>query len=727
MNKTLPRSLKFLKFTVSFFAILLVAFMLFDALFPLNLDKLNKDDSKVVYDKNGEILRMKLASDGAWRFHTHEVPEILKKSVLLFEDKFYYYHFGVNPLSIIRASFYNITHKNRIGASTITMQVARMLEANERTYANKIKEIFRAFQLEWHFSKDEILNLYFNLAPYGGNIEGIKAAARFYFNKNLSQLSYAQIALLTTIPKNPNKNRLDKKSDINTLKNRVAKLLFDAGIIDLSALKRAQNEPFVNTRLNAPFHAPSYTDVAFKNGITNSNLNLEFQNDLLNILNQTMFKLKQNGANNASAVLIDNKKMSVVAFIGSHDQSSKDGKNSSLNMKRNVGSTLKPFIYSLALDSGLITPKSELIDTQIYINEYVPRNFNDDFLGKVSAKDALGLSLNIPAVNLNQKLGDNSLYELLEKINLIDNKKEFYGASIALGSPEISLLNLTRLYTIYANGGKLLPLEFAGEFVNNQNEILNLISPQSAYLSAKMMSEASRGILKNAWQYAQNTPTIAFKTGTSYNSRDLYALGVDQNYTLGIWIGNFNGEKTSRLTGLNDASSVVFDMFKLLSQKEKLNFMQKPDGIVLAPTCLDSFEFKECKNMQQDEQILGVWPQNKCQNLRSEELDFMYKNGFLNKNDIAQSPCAKFLRDKAPIFASLYDGQIFINDNNQTKVMIKCYAYLGDEIYITLGNGEFIKRQSASENIVSLATGQHRIGCLDENSNYKEIKIEIRR
>ncbi|WP_169763881.1 penicillin-binding protein 1C [Campylobacter mucosalis] len=718
---------KILKFTTAFFIVFFAIFLVLDAMFPLNLDALNKSQSKIVYDKNGEILRIKLSDDGALRFYTSNIPEILKNSVILFEDRYFYYHFGINPLSIIRATFHNLKSQNRIGASTITMQVARMLGQNERSYKNKIKEIFIALQLEWRFSKDEILKFYFNLAPYGGNIEGVKAASLSYFGREPNELSYAQMALLSTIPKNPNKNRLDRKSDINRLKNRVIKMLYKANIIDKSAFKRAQDEPFFNVKKALPYHAPEFSDVALKNGLEKTNLNLNLQNQLNIVLKNAMLDLKDKNANNAAAVVIDNSKMSVVAFVGSHDQSSKDGKNSALNMKRNVGSTPKPFVFSLALDNGLITPKTELVDTQIALNEYVPKNFNDGFLGVISAADALRFSLNIPVISLNTKLGQNSLYELLQTANLVEYKKEYYGASIVLGSSEMSLLNLAHLYTIYANNGILKPLEFAGELVNKQTKDISLISEQSAFLTAKILSQANRAYLGNAWQYAKNTPKIAFKTGTSYGSRDIYAVGINKDYTIAVWIGNFNAQKTIGLTGLKDASKIIFDMFKLISLNQNLSFIAKPDGIVTKPTCLDAFSLKECKNLQDDEQILGVALKDSCEYIRTEELDFMLKNEILTKEELEQSPCKDILKNKKPVFFSPYSNQTILVSDEISKIMLKCHAYLGDKIYYKVDDSDFIKVQNGSENIVNLALGKHQLKCLDENSNLTEIEITLRR
>ncbi len=721
------KKFKFLKFLALFLALMIAIFLILDQIYPLNLDAIKKDEAKILLDRNGNIINMKLSSDGIWRFHEQSFPNSLKQCVVLFEDRYFYYHVGVNFASIFRAFFHNLRSDNRIGASTITMQVARMLEQNERSYKNKIREIFRAFQLELHFSKDEILNLYLNLAPYGGNIEGAKAASFFYFGKELNELSYAQAALLSTIPKNPNRNRLDRVSNINALKNRVIKMLYKANLIDLSAFKRAQAEPFKNVRAKAIVTAEDYANVAFKNQISKASLDLNLQKDMLKILKDAMFSLKAKNANNAAAVVIDNKKMSVVAFIGSHDERARDGKNSALNMKRNTGSTLKPFIYSLALDSGLITPNSQLIDTQIYLNEYVPKNFSNDFLGLVSAKDALNFSLNIPVINLDLKLKDNSLYELLEKVNLVDENEEFYGSSIVLGSAEMSLIDLAHLYTIYANGGVYRPLEFAGKNYKNEDKNITLISPQSAYLTAKMMSEASRSYLKNAWQYAQNTPKIAFKTGTSANSRDLYAIGVDEDYTIAVWVGNFNAEKTDKLTGLNDVSKIVFDMFKITAQRRNLEFMSEPEGIEKVPTCLDAFSYETCKKTALDDRIVGVTLQDKCESLRGEELEFLIKNGFLDKDEVKNSPCAEVFKDKKPVFAYPYDGEEIVTDENVTQIMLKCYAFLGDEIYLKVDDLNFSKIENASEKRLDLTLGEHTLKCLDENSNQSEITIKLRR
>lgn len=707
-----------------FFTLIFSSFFIADFFYPLDLNALKPPQSPILYDKNGEIMTIRLNENGDFMIYAKNVPEILKKSVLYFEDRYFYYHFGVNPLSIFRAFFHNLTHENRIGASTITMQVARMISKNERTYANKFIEIFRALQLEMHFSKDEILNIYFNLAPYGGNLSGVASAAKFYFNKDLDKLSYSQMALLATIPKNPNKNRLDKNGD-TALKNSVLKRLYQAKIIDFNTYKRSKNEPFVKQRLNAIYNAPEFSKIAIKNGIKNSQYELEIHKNLLNLLRVKMRELNDKKAFNAAGVVIDNKTMQVVSFIGSHDQNAKDGRNSALKMKRNVGSTLKPFIYALALENGLITPRKKLVDTQIYIGNYAPQNYVGQFYGVLRASDALAFSLNIPFVALNEKLGQNSLYELLKKANLVDKNADFYGASIALGSAEISLLNLAHLYTIFANNGVLKPLKMAGDFVNNQTDEIALLTPQSAYLTAKALSNATRANLKNAWEFAKNSPKIAFKTGTSYGSRDLYAIGVNQNYTIAVWVGNFNALKTESLTGLNDVSNVVFEMFKLLSFSKKMEFFTQPNGISYQKTCVDEFAFNECKSYENDEQILGVSPINSCESLRGEELDFMLKNAIITQDDVAKSPCD--FKTKKPLIVSPAQNSQIQTDTNQSKIMIKCYSFFGKNIHVKINDEPYFNATSGDEILKILPLGEHLVSCLDEGSNFSQVDFKIRR
>jgi len=697
-------------------------FLALDFAFPLNLNALHRPQSQILTDRNGEIIALRLSDDGFWRLKTDEIPEILKASVLHFEDRYFYHHFGVNFASILRAAFHNLTHSNRIGASTISMQVARMMEPKKRTYWNKAREIFAAFQLEWHFSKDEILAMYFNLAPYGGNIEGVKMASKLYFNRNLNELSTAQMALLSVIPKNPNLNRLDKKSNINALKKRVLSELFKSGVIDESAFNRGISENFKNERFDAPNFAPNFAQIAFKSGISGSNLDLELQLEVQNLLKKRISLLRDKKVKNAAAVIIDNDKMEVIAYIGSHSTAAEAGQNDGVLMRRNVGSTLKPFIYALAIENGLITPKSRLIDTQIHLGEYKPKNYYKDFSGIVTASDALGFSLNIPAVKLNHALKENSLYELLKRANLTDEEKKYYGEAIALGSISLNLLELTHLYTIFANSGKLLPLEFGGNFIDSN---VSLISANSAFITASMMENATRPYLNSTWKSA-NKPKIAFKTGTSADNRDLYTIGVSKNYTIGVWMGNFDGSKTDNLTGIDASWNVVFEAFEILAKRGEISPIKKPENLQTKRICTDAFMTKDCKNFDEDFFVSEI--KRDCDFYTNEEIFFLLNNQIIALDDLNNSECAQKFVSLKPLIASPAENAEFIApDNNSSRVKVQCYAIFGEEIWVKIDDGEYQKIKNAQDFQLNLPLGRHKIGCLDENANFSQTEFSVRK
>lgn len=704
---------------IVFFPIFL--FFILNLAFPLDKTELFLKESYILYDKDGKIVSQRVNDDGLWFYKTDEIPPILKKSIISFEDRYFYYHFGVNPFSIIRAFSHNLTSPNKIGASTITMQVARMIEPKKRSYKNKLIEIFRALQIELNYTKDEILTLYFNLAPYGGNITGIKAASYFYFNKNLDELSLSQITLLTTIPKNPNQNRLDKNKNLTTLKNRVLKNLLKDKIIDENSYKRALKESFSPKRFSAKNSAFHYCNLAFKNNLKNSNLDLSLQNYIEQSAKNLILNLQNHNINNASVVVINNNLMEVVAYVGSHDLKAQNGFNDGVLAKRNVGSTLKPFIYALSFDSGLITPKQRLIDSEIYINEYKPTNFYEDYLGVIPADLALNFSINTISVFLNDKLEKNSLYELLLKANLVKNNKNFYGSSIALGGLSLSLLDLAHLYSSFVNGGELKPLKFAG-FVIDKNE--KLFSKQSAYLVSEILSNSPRSYLNSVWQNTLDMPKIAFKTGTSANGVDLLVVGYDKNYTIGIWLGNFSGLPTKNISAAQSSAKLLFEIYSFLNKREKLEFFKEPSGIIKEKRCVDEFKFKECKNYKDDFLIENVALKDICQLLTNEQLNHLLINKIIDEKEILNSPCKELFTNKPPLIATPYNNAVIMGDIS--KISVKCMSFLGKSVFIKVDDKDYKKVDSASDNFIELRSGKHTIYCLDENSNLSTSNIEIK-
>lgn len=708
----------FLRLFVAIFGVFLI-FLLLDFAFPLNQNLLRKDESKFLYDKNGFLISAKLADDGIWRKNTTQIPATLKQSVIFFEDKYFYYHFGINPLAFVRAVFHNATHSRRIGGSTITMQVARMINRGERNYKNKIKEIFMAFQLEFHFTKDEILTMYFNLAPYGGNIEGVSMASRLYFDKDLNELSTAQMALLSVIPKNPNKNRLDKKSNINALKSRILRTLRDNGIIDESEYKRAKNENFTIKRHQIPNLAPHYSQIAFKNGITKANLDINLQNLLTNLLKKRIEMLKNRAVNNASGLIIDNEKMQVVAYVGSHDFRAVGGQNDGINSLRNVGSTLKPFIYANALDMGLISPKSSLIDTGLHFGAYAPQNYDKNFNGKISASEALNFSLNIPAVKLNNALGENGVYRTLQNAGLELEKAEFYGDSIALGGISLKMLDLAHLYTAFASGGALKPLEIGGEMINKNT---TLMSEKSAWIVYDILASGYRAYLGSAWASA-NKPKFAFKTGTSARNADLYTIGFSKDYTIAVWLGNFNGKDTDRLSGIETSWHVVAQCFDELAKMGKVKEIAKPKNLEKSEVCTDIIWEPNCQNKAFDYTATAL--KRTCDFYKNEEIFFMLKNNLLDKNALKSSICADSFANFAPLITTPANKSKIIAINGENAlVKLSCVAMNDDEVYLKI-NDKYKTIKNSEEIYHTFGLGAHKIGCLDKNANYSENEFEV--
>lgn len=709
------------KFFIYLTFFIIFGFLLFlglDFLYPLDKDKLYRLQSQEVKTKKGEILRMGLSVDGFWRFDVadNEVPPLLKKSILLFEDRYFYSHFGINPLSITRAIFHNIQGKKTIGASTITMQVARMLQRRDRTYINKLIEMFNALQLEWYFSKDEILLFYLNLAPYGGNIEGIKAASYFYFQKSPLDLTIAQIALLTTIPKNPNQNRVDKQKNLKNKRHHILSLLYKNKIITKSQSLRANIEPIIKKRFHAPFYAPQYTNIALNMGAKEVELNLEYQLFIEKVLKSASDELKKRSANNAAALLIDNESMSVVAYVGSENFYSKLGQNDGVRALRSPGSTLKPFIYAKALEHGLITPKQELFDVPLHVGFYEPGNFNKGFMGIVRADEALQYSLNIPAVELNMLLGEESLYEMLKsaKVSSITKEKEYYGSSLALGGFGISLLDLTHLYTAFSHGGKLLPLRVGGNILRKD---VSLFSNKSAWLVSEILSDGIRPELSAFWESSKDIPRIGFKTGTSADFKDLYTIGFTKKYTFGVWIGNFDGKKTENLLGIDTASKVVFEVFRYLNDKEKLEWFKQPCGVEKKLTCIDAIIDEKCHNEKYDFLIKGVAKNRPCEVLRGEVLAFLIEQKKIKSiQDLSKNRCFRKWSEQKPVFVYPYDkAELFID--TQRKIMLKCYSFnKSGTLFFQIDNRELLEAKSGEKVFVNLKSGTHEISCIDEYS-----------
>jgi len=443
--------------------------LLLHLVYPLKVDV---EYSKVIYDREGVMLDAYLTSDHKWRMKTEldELSPTLVKAMIAKEDKYFYQHPGVNPFAILRALVRNVsTGKRTSGASTITMQVARMLEPKERSYFNKLKEIGRAFQLELAYSKEEILQLYFNLVPYGGNIEGVKAAGVLYFQKPLEQISVAEACVLSIIPNRPNSLRPGANQErLLAERNRWLKLYADEGHFTQVEIEDALGEPLEMKRHESPKRAPHWCrrmKSAFPE-LDNVRSSLSYSKQVLaeGIVKNHSNSLKAINVNNATAIVIDNRSNEVVAYVGSADyyDNTDSGQVDGIQALRALGSTLKPLIYAMAFDKGKLTPKQKVSDVPVNFSGYSPVNYDGEYNGPISVEDALSMSLNIPAVMTLQSIGLGNFVDKLDDAGFewIGQNRDKFGLSLALGACGVRLEDLARLYASFAQEGRERPLVF---------------------------------------------------------------------------------------------------------------------------------------------------------------------------------------------------------------------------------------------------------------------------
>lgn len=525
------------------------------------------DFSKVIYDRNLQPLRLTLSRDQQYRLYTplSKIAPQLIQATLLQEDQYFRHHYGINPLSIIKAGWQTYVLKSRrLGASTITMQVARLRQnIPSSKFFGKLQQIILALQFEMHYSKDAILEAYFNLAPYGGNIQGAGAASLIYFNNTADKLSLSQALILSVIPQNPTKRRPDN-DNLKQIRNR----LFNRWLIKHPQDKNLlsiMNLPLQMRRLQAmPFRAPHFvTQILQQNpeaeGAVITSLDLKMQNLVERITRQYLQRKSNLGVNNAAVLLIDTRDMSVKSSLGSAGFFDKEisGQINGTDIKRSPGSTLKPFVYALALDQGLIHPNTVLKDVPHRFENYNPENFDYDFMGPIRAREALTLSRNIPAVYLASQLMHPSLFGLLEQAKISQLKPEsWYGLALSLGSVELNMKELSLLYAMLANDGLWYPLRTLEQEARQPGK--RLISAEAAFLTLDMLSNTPRP--ESMFHNNRYDFPVSWKTGTSSGYRDAWSAGIFGPYVLTVWIGNFDNTGNAAFVGKNIAAPLFFEL-----------------------------------------------------------------------------------------------------------------------------------------------------------------------
>lgn len=521
--------------------------------------------SRSVMSADGQLLRLTLASDEQYRLWTplKDIAPPLREAALLYEDRWFYWHTGLNPWALARAAGATATGKRRIGGSTITMQLARRLYGiDSRSLSGKLRQSAAALWLELRYSKDDILEAYLNSAPYGGNVEGVGAASLVYWRKPVRELNLPEAFNLAVIPQNPKKRLPEAKgqgmqNDVPALAEARLRLAQrwaahhpqDKRYADPAALKVA----FQN-RAGMPFLAPHAVDYllhASEAREVASSLDMKMQSTVERVLQAYVKSRNDVGIVNASALLLDTSTMQVKALVGSADYRNEAiaGQVDDVFGKRSPGSTLKPFIYALALDQGLIHSATILRDAPSRFGTYAPENFDGRFTGPIPAQEALIRSRNIPAVALAAHLNKPDLYDFLRLAGVQKLAPEsHYGLALVLGGGEVTMEEEAQLYATLANQGKWQPLVYLQD-AKPALRPLALLSPEASYITLDMLHHTPRPDT-----YAPAHPAVAWKTGTSWGFRDAWTSGVFGRYVLVVWVGNFDGSSNPAFVGIEAAA-----------------------------------------------------------------------------------------------------------------------------------------------------------------------------
>lgn len=557
-------------FTIIVFIITCGIYVRFDA---ENTEKIFEDRYSVsVLDNNGKIIGVYLNKDEQWHLKSaDEIPEKLKRAVMVFEDKNFYSHKGVDFSAVVRAVKDNIFEKRRTGASTITMQAVKMAQPKERNYFNKYLEIVHAFKLEKYYKKDEILKMYLNNAPYGGNIVGYKTASYMYFRKSPEELTWSEAALLAVLPNSPGLMNVEKNREkLIEKRNFLLKKLYEENFIDERQYKISLKEPVPDKRYSFPVLALHLVRRLVNENkdkkIIKSTIDSEIQKKTEKAVKDYSEFLKLSGINNTAVLIINNKNYEVISYAGSQDfyDFKNNGQVDGITAKRSPGSLLKPFLYAKVIDEGIAAPQSKIPDVPLYFSNFSPQNANKKYYGMVEMRDALIKSLNIPFVELLKDYGEDKFFYFLKDIlNFEDRNPERYGLSLILGTKEFTMEEIGILYSGLANYGNFKNLKYTEE---STEEGRQLLTKGASYLTLTTMRELERPGMEKF--YREKNP-VSWKTGTSHGRRDGWAAGITPEWTVVVWTGNFTGEGNPNLTGVYTGGNLLFNILKILPKTEK--------------------------------------------------------------------------------------------------------------------------------------------------------------
>lgn len=752
---------------------LILLFFLLNFIFPLP-DKV--EYSTIIMDNKGEVVNAYLTRDEKWRMKTEleEISPLLQKTIVAKEDRHFYRHPGVNPFAVIRAFFMNIFHMRRMsGASTITMQVAKMLEPGKRNIWSKTREMFRALQLELKYSKKEILQLYLNLVPYGGNIEGVKAASLLYFNKAPDHLSLAEITALSIIPNKPGVMVPGRNNGfIITERNRWLERFAERKVFTKKEIEDALAEPLDAKRLTVPHYIPHLSRKLKKEmsgasgsvSMIQTNINLNTQQKTEKLVEDYVRTQRLKNIRNAAVVIIDNKTHQIITYVGSSGfmDTTDGGQVNGAHAVRQPGSTLKPLLYALCFDEGLLTPKSVMTDVAVNYDGYAPENYDDQFNGYVTVEYALEHSLNIPAVKGLRLFGHENMIQQLSNCNFrqIQKDRRKLGLSMILGGCGTTLEELTGLFSAFANDGVYIAPSFTRDDTTQYK--VKLISPASNYMINEILSKVNRPDFPLNWTATERMPKIAWKTGTSYGRKDAWSIGYNKNYTVGVWVGNFSGAGAADLSGANTATPLLFKIFNTIDYDSDEEWFKQPDDCDIRMVCSETglVPAEHCTNLVTDYFIPLISSTKVCDNRQEimispdEKISYCRTcaplSGFKKKwykivdPDMqawfaekriayekipAHNPsCETIFKGAAPVINSPVNGtEYLISKNNPEPLQLTCKtANDVDKVYWYINN-KFYKSSNPGEKQFFIPNeGPVKISCTDDKGRNRDIRIMVK-
>lgn len=567
----------------------------------------------VLEDKNGHLLGAKIATDGQWRFPQRpDIPEKFAICITQFEDKRFYYHFGVDPMSLGRALYQNITKGQVVsGASTLTMQVIRLSKHNPpRTIFEKLKELFLAIRLECSYSKKSILGLYAAHAPFGGNVVGLEAASWRYFGKSPMLLSWGEAAALAVLPNNPSLVHPGRNKDILLKKrNGLLDKLLKNKLLDEYSCQLAKEEPLPAEPLPLPKLAPHLLERFAKGNqhLTKSTIDATLQHRVDEVLSRHHEVLKGNGIHNGAVFVMEVQTGNVLAYIGNVSNCGFEHSEDVdiIQAPRSTGSTLKPFLAALMFDEGSIAPTSLIPDIPTHIYGFEPENYHETYDGVVTVRQAITRSLNVPFVRLLQQYGVEKFHLKLKKMGMktLLHPANHYGLTLILGGAEGRLEEITNMYACMArtlqhyntSDNRYNKHDFRPPVYSTSSDILfsndnkrepPIFGAGGIWLALDAMTKIERPDNQGNWELFRGSKLISWKTGTSFGNRDAWAIGVTPQYAVGVWVGNADGEGRPKIVGVEAAAPILFDVFDLLPSG---NWFETPyNDLIQLPLCKNS-------------------------------------------------------------------------------------------------------------------------------------------